>query len=304
MAPLPTDLPPGLSARPLTMSDAAAVTAVIVAEELEDLGTAAIDEADIISFWERPSFDLAASTVGIFEGGLLVAYAELVDRVFGAAAVLPSHRCRGLGTALAAWMRAGASERGLGRIGTQVAQGSPGDRLLASLGYAEGYTAWDLALPSREALAAVEPPPGYAIREARQPDEIEDSWNVIEDAFLEWSKRERKLLVDWTATTAGRADFAPWRLRVATDASGVVVAAVVIHVSGETALIDQLATRRDQRGRGLGSALITDAVRTSAQHGATAWTISTDSRSGARTLYEQVGMRVTSTWVNRVAALG
>ncbi len=77
----------------------------------------------------------------------------------------------------------------------------------------------------------------------------------------------------------------------------------VIHVSGETALIDRLATRADHRGRGLASALITDAVRTSAEHGATAWSISTDTRSGARTLYEQVGMQVTSTWVHRVAQL-
>lgn len=303
MAPLPADLPPGLAARPLVMNDAAAVTAVIVAEELEDLGTAAVDEADIVGFWERPSFDLTASTVGIFAGDRLVAYAELIDRVFGAAAVLPAYRRRGLGTALAAWMRATARERGLAQIGTQVAQDSPGDHLLASLGYADGYTAWDLALPSRQALVAAEPPAGYAVREARQPDEIEACWNVIEDAFLEWSARDRRPLADWTATTAGRADFSPWRLRVATDADGVVVATVVIHVSGETALIDQLATRADQRGRGLGSALITDAVRTSARHGATAWTISTDSRSGARTLYEQVGMQVTSTWVNRVAAL-
>lgn len=122
MAPL-LDLPPGLTSRPLTLADAAAVTALIVAEELEDLGTAAIDEADILGFWGRPSFDLGASTVGAFDGQTLVAYAELVDEVFAAAAVHPTWRRRGLGTALAAWIRAVARDRGLEQIGTQVAEG-------------------------------------------------------------------------------------------------------------------------------------------------------------------------------------
>lgn len=295
-------LPPGLTARPLELGDAEAVADVIIAEEVADLGVASLDAADVLSFWERPSFDLATSSVGVYDGEQLVAYGELVDRVFGAAAVLPSHRRRGIGTALSRWMRDVASERGLTTIGTHVAQGSPGDQLLASLGYAAGFTAWDLALPARDALAPSTTPAGYTLR-AAAPNEIEACWNVIEDAFLEWAVRDRRPLADWTATTAGRADHEPWKLRVAADPTGEVVAVAVVHLSGTTALIDQLATRADRRGLGLASALITDAVETSAAHGATAWSISTDTRSGARTLYERLGMQVTSTWINRVASL-
>jgi ribosomal protein S18 acetylase RimI-like enzyme len=67
--------------------------------------------------------------------------------------------------------------------------------------------------------------------------------------------------------------------------------------------IDRLATRKDQRGRGLGQVLLVDAFRVAREHGAVASSLSTDSRTGALGLYEKVGMVVTSTWVNRAIDL-
>jgi len=63
--------------------------------------------------------------------------------------------------------------------------------------------------------------------------------------------------------------------------------------------IARLATRADQRSRGLAQALLVDAFAEARQHGATRFELSTDSRTGALSLYEKVGMRVASTWVNR-----
>jgi len=60
-----------------------------------------------------------------------------------------------------------------------------------------------------------------------------------------------------------------------------------------------LATRVDQRGRGLAQALLVDAFAEARQRDATRFELSTDSRTGALSLYEKVGMRVTSVWVNR-----
>ncbi len=40
------------------------------------------------------------------------------------------------------------------------------------------------------------------------------------NAFLEWAVRDRRSLADWTATTTGRADHEPWKLRVAVDPAG------------------------------------------------------------------------------------
>ena len=57
--------------------------------------------------------------------------------------------------------------------------------------------------------------------------------------------------------------------------------------------------RRDQRNRGLAQALLVDAYGRARDHGVMTGGLSTDSRTGALSLYEKVGMQVTSTWVNR-----
>src|SRR3712207_4879392 len=71
------ELPADLTARPLTMDDARAVYEVMAADEQEDLGRVEIEEADIVADWQRPSFDVSAGTVGVFDGERLVAYAEV-----------------------------------------------------------------------------------------------------------------------------------------------------------------------------------------------------------------------------------
>jgi len=65
------------------------------------------------------------------------------------------------------------------------------------------------------------------------------------------------------------------------------------------AFIGVLAVRRDQRHRGLAQALLVDAFARGREHGASRSALSTDSRTGALTLYEKVGMEVGDVWVNR-----
>jgi mycothiol synthase len=138
------ELPEGLTARPLTMSDSRAVFEVMAAQELAEVGEVVIEEADIIGDWQRPSYDLAASSVGVFEGDRLVGYAEVSGSFFGDAAVHPDHLGRGIGTELSRWMRDLARERGLEVIGMSVPEGSAGDRLLESLGYVVRWNSWVL----------------------------------------------------------------------------------------------------------------------------------------------------------------
>lgn len=77
----------------------------------------------------------------------------------------------------------------------------------------------------------------------------------------------------------------------------------VVQMSPTCAFIARLATRADQRGKGLAQALLVDAFAAAADHGATVSELSTDSRTGALGLYEKVGMQVTSNWVNRAIAV-
>jgi GNAT superfamily N-acetyltransferase len=64
-----------------------------------------------------------------------------------------------------------------------------------------------------------------------------------------------------------------------------------------------VATGKDQRGEGFARALLVDAFANACEHGATISELSTDSCTGALSLYENVGMVVTSNWIHRAYRL-
>ena len=302
------ELPAGLTARPLTPDDARAVFEVMASQELADIGTVEIEEADIVSDWARPSFDVSTATVGVFEGERLVGYAEVSAPDRGDAAVEPAYRGRGIGTALARWMQDSARARGSAVIGMPVPEGSAGDQLLEALGYHVRWTSWVLKLPPGAAIMERPLPEGCTVR-AATPEEYPAVHIVLEDAFLEWSVRDRETYGDFLAQTTGRPGFEPWQIRVVVDATGTIlgVAQVTLAVTEDgsppEAYVARLAVRRDQRHRGLAQALMVDAFREGRAHGAESSCLSTDSRTGALALYEKVGMTVTSVWVNRAIEL-
>lgn len=290
------------------MGDARAVYEVMAAQELADLGSVEIEEADIVGDWSRPSFDVSAQAIGVLDGDRLVGYAEFAAPDRGDAAVHPDYRGRGIGTALAQWMQDTARSRGATVVGMPVPVGSAGDRLLESLGYDVRWHSWVLQLPEGARIVDRPLPEGYVVREA-EPSEYPAVHTVVEDAFLEWSVRDRETFEDFQAVVMGRPGFRPWMVRAAFDPAGEVVGAAIESLfepedeRPPDAFISRLAVRRDQRGRGLAQALMVDAFRVAREHGAVTSGLSTDSRTGALGLYEKVGMRVIMDWVNRAIAL-
>ena len=249
-------LPDGLTSRPLTLDDAEAVTALITAEELHDVGAVDVDLDDVVSEWQRPSYDLATSSLGVFDGDRLVAYADLVHPDFGYTGVLPAERGRGIGSALADWLEALARSRGAELLSNQVPQGGPAYRLLVARGYRERWTAWDLELPEGAEIAAQPLPDGYAIREAR-PDEHQALLRghrgrlqrVAPPRFAGGLRR------DGLGTTRSRTVeptglHGPRRHR-----SG----ATHVHLTGDAGYVARIAVRKDRRGLGLGGAMLADA---------------------------------------------
>jgi mycothiol synthase len=292
------DLPAGLTSRPLQLDDAHAVFEVMAAQEAVDLDEVMIEEADIVGDWNRSSFDIESSTVGVFDGDRLVAYGEVGPAGRCDAGVHPDHRGRGIGTAIARWMQDNARSKGFPEIGMPVPEGSPGDRLLEALGYRVRWNSWGLALLEGATVPERPLPNGYVVREA-DPSEYQQVWSVQEDAFLEWSDRDREPFEEWKEAVLGRPGFEPWLLRAVVDPSGAVVAMAWIQFGLDTAFVARLATKREERGKGLAQALLVDAFAVGKAHGARKSELSTDSRTGALSLYEKVGMVVTSNWVNR-----
>jgi mycothiol synthase len=295
-------LPEGLTTRPLSLADAEAVQAAIAAEEVVDLGEPEMTVEDVLADWQRPSYDIAASTVGVFDGDLLVAYGDHSDTDVAYTAVLPSYQGRGIGTAIAHWLQARARAAGSPRIGTQVPEGSAADRLMRDLGYEVRWTAWDLELPPEREISARPLPDGFVLRDAEEADR-EAAWTLVEDCFLEWSERDRMSLADFGARVWDRPGFEPWNLRLLVSPGGELVGATHVFLSGDGAYVARIAVRPDHRGRGLAPAMLVDAFARAREHGAVRCYLSTDTRAGARGLYEKVGMEVASTWVNRAITL-
>lgn len=292
------DLPAGYDARPLRPADARAVAEVMAASELAVLGTVVVEEADIVGDWARPSFDVGSSTIGVLTGGRLVGYAEVNGPGRGDAAVHPDHLGRGIGTALAGWMQRTARAQGQTEIGMPVPQGSPGEALLRALGYRVRWTSWVLELPPGRTIESQPLPTGYTLGVA-DPDDLEAAYHVVEDAFLEWSVRDKQTFADWRSGVVDRPGYAPWNLQVVLDPDRCVVGAVhaVLDADG-TGFVDKVAVRRDQRGRGLARALLAAAFGSARARGNGRSELSTDSRTGALDLYRGLGMEIKSTWLN------
>ncbi|GAA3550097.1 GNAT family N-acetyltransferase [Nocardioides daeguensis] len=295
-------LPSGLTSRPLALADAAAVFAVVAEQERHDTGTVEVEEADLLADWGRPSYDLGASSVAVLDGERIVAYAEHLGEERYDAAVAPSYRGRGIGTWLAGWIQQLARSRGVTIVGMPVPEGSDGDRLLTALGYEVRWTSWVLRLPEGARIAERPLPEGYRLRVAT-PADHEQVWTVTEDAFLEWSVRERASLEDFGAQVWGRPGSEPWHLPVVTGPDGAVVAVAHAWNAGTDTYVSKLAVARAHRGRGLAQALLVAAFAAGREHGATSSSLSTDSRTGALGLYELVGMRTAATWVHRAIRL-
>ncbi len=109
-------------------------------------------------------------------------------------------------------------------------------------------------------------PDGYAVR-AAEPDEYPAVHDIIEDAFLEWSERDRRSYEDFEGHTLRRPGFQPWYLRVAVDPEGTVVGVSDLSIAGECVFVSQLAVRRDQRHKGLARALLVDSFEVGRAHG-------------------------------------
>jgi mycothiol synthase len=299
-----TDLPPGLTARPLTLDDLDVAFGVYSAAEFEDSGQLALEPEDIAGDWARPSFDLETDSIGVFDGDRLVGAAEVTrGGVRAEGAVLPGERGRGIGSWLAAWTEQRATALGSGRVGQVAPDGSLPQRLLLGRGYTLGHTSWVLELPRGREIAQRTLPGGYALATGDTPERERAAHVVIQDAFDEWEGRVRDSFDDWAATTVRRPGAEPWQLRLV-EREGVVVAASFTILDGQGAgYVHQLAVERTHRGQGLAQALLADAFGRARERGATRSELSTDSRTGALDLYLKVGMVVTQVWTHLVTEL-
>jgi mycothiol synthase len=297
------DLPAPYTARPLTAEDAQAVTDLMAACELHDIGEVQIELEDIVGDWGRPSFDLAAQSVGVLdEHGRLVAYGEVYQARRAEVYVVPEERGRGLGSALLAWTWRLAREQGGTLVGQTVPErASEAVSLFKAHGYRPMWTSWILELPEGAEIAEGTLPADTEIRAMVPGQDERAAYQTVEDAFDEWPGRDPVAYEDWAAVVLERPGFEPWQLLLAVEkdaAAEQVVGVCFVIASADTGWVQYLAVRRDRRGRGLARALLLRAFSQARARGMTRAELSTDTRTGALDLYLHVGMRVKETFVH------
>jgi mycothiol synthase len=286
------ELPDGLRSRPAETADAQAIYELIAACELADDGVVEVDEHDITVGFGRYGFDPTRDSVLVLEGDDQVAWAELY-RWRGEANVRPSHRGRGIGAALLAWIERRATELGYAEVGqTKTDADTAARELFRANGYEPSWTSWMIRIRLDEPPPPPEAPPGIAIRAYRASD-AREVHRVMDAAFTEWEGRDPETYEVWAPQVIAHPAFRPELSPLAFDGDEIV--GVVISFDypelGE-GWIQQLATRATHRRRGIARVLLRTSFGWFYEAGRRVAGVATDSRTGALGLYEKVGMHV------------
>jgi GNAT superfamily N-acetyltransferase len=290
-------LPPGLTARPLTEHDVDAVIAMINACEVHDSGRPMWERADLLADANTDGFDRARDWVGVFDGERPAAWAMLVGTRRGWVDVDPAYRGRGVGTWLRLWLEARARQAGMDRVGQTI-----DDRLqeaiagLRAAGYTARHTSWVLRMDHPTEPPEPAFPDGIGIRAYRPGDE-DEGLTMFEEAFSEFDDRVPSTLATWRAMTIDREGFVHDDLIWAVHGDRIVGGAFLID-PGDEIWIDKFAVHRDVRHRGIARAMLHVAFRRSFDRGYDHTSVSTDSRTGALSLYERLGMHVTESFTH------
>jgi mycothiol synthase len=300
------ELPEAFTQRAATAADVDAITELISACEAHDTGNVEIDRDDVVAGFGRDGFDPARDTILVHDGDALVAWAE-VYRNRAEADVRPTHRGRGIGTLLLAWTEELARSHGEGKVSQTVTDANAGAAaLFGARGYEPTRTAWLLEIRFDDASP---PPPdlpdGISIRPYDPSGDELAVYRLIDDAFSEWEGRDPIPFEEWAPYVIRHPSFSPEMSPLAFDGDELVGAVLSFdYASLDEGWIHQLATKATYRHRGIARALLRTAFRAFQERGKRRTGLSTDSRTGALSLYERVGMSVRSSYTRFTRVLG
>jgi mycothiol synthase len=290
MAGSDVSLPDGVHARPLTTEDVDETVAMVNACELHDSGEIMLERADLLAEARTVGFDRTRDWLGVFEGHRIVGRGLFVHRRSAWIDVHPTARGRGIGSWLRRWSEDRAREVGADRIGQTIEDRRiDATALLRHAGYAARRTSWILRMDHPEPPPAPMPPDGIRLRPF-EPGDDDEALTVFERAFSEWEDRVANAPGTWRAMVTEREGFQPDDLLLAVAGDRIVGGAFMI--DADEIWVDRLAVEREYRHRGIARALLQTAFARSYDRGYRWTSLSTDSDTGALSLYERVGMRI------------
>ena len=276
--------------------EAQAVTDLVIACDIHDLGAPDFELDDLLTDWNMPGFDLSRDAVVVEEDGELAAYAAFIRNDYVDVYVSPARRDLGLGAKLLDWAERRAVERaGAGALLGQVVNSTNGGarRLLEDRGYRPVRTYWRMSMPLDERPPPPAWPEGVLVRTFDQERDTRAVFAVVQDAFADNERHTAESFEEWQAFMIDREAFEPGLWFIA-ESKGEIVGCVLCPNYEDEGWVRQLAVARDWRRRGLGTALLRQAMSEFSRRGRREIGLVVDSwnRTGAKDLYERAGMTV------------
>jgi mycothiol synthase len=209
--------------------------------------------------------------------------------------VRPDHRRRGIGSSLVDWIEHSARDAGLPSVGqTRSDAEADAAALLTRRGWGPRWTSWLLEfVMGDDEPPAPEVPDGIRLRDYVPGRDDREVHRLIDDAFGEWEGRGAQSFEQWAGHTIRRETFDPERSPLAVNGDEIVGAAItLVYPDDDDGYVHQLAVRRTHRNRGIARALLQQTFLGFHRMGRRSVVLSTESRTGALSMYERVGMRV------------
>jgi mycothiol synthase len=293
-------LPAGYSSRPATDADLDAVVGLVEAVELDVMGDTENVREYLEWIWHVPYVDLARDTMLVSAGPDLVGYAEAFwDEASSGpmsvgGSVRPSHRGKGIGTAILQRNQEIARTRGVTALrhpGVHVADVSARAFLEANgFVHVRNFYTMALALPSDRSPVrpeGIEIRPFVTGRDERALYEnheatFADHWGFVPESY-------ESFVGEWY----GSSDWVPELAYLAWAGDEAVGHAAALEFSTR-GYIGSLGVLRAWRGRGIAQALLHRAFSDLAARGHPEVSLGVDAASptGAVALYEKLGMSV------------
>ena len=287
-----------LTTRPPRSNEAQAITDLVIACDVAEFGQPDFELDDLLTDWHMPGFDLAHDAVVVADGERIVAYASFVRGDYVDVYVHPDYRNAGIGKAMLEWSERRALERTPPgeeiRVGQVITTGETGARrLLEKRGYEPVRTYWRMTMRLADSPPAPAWPEGVVVRTFDQERDTRAVFGLVQDAFGDNERHTAESFEEWQAFMIDRDAFEPGLWFIA-ESDGEIVGCVLCPNYEDEGWIRQLAVSRDWRRRGLGTALLRQAMSEFHRRGRRELGLVVDSwnLTGAKELYERAGMTV------------
>jgi mycothiol synthase len=271
--------------------DTAAILRALADRDAHDYGDPRFTRAELLARWQTGGFDPTSDSIIAEHAGAIAGYAAIFN-VGALAFVDPEREGQGIGRRLLAWIEQRQSRRGAGTHRQRVAHtNAAAAALLGAAGYAHVRTVWQMASPLKSVVTPASPPEGVTLEPIDRVRDAEAIHAADAATFAKNPDYVPETLEDFRTEHLATAQFDAEASVVARRQGAVAGYALCQRLPGEIGYVDVLGVSEQERGRGLGAAILGYALTAFARAGLreARLEVASDNPVAVR-MYERAGM--------------